>query len=90
MTRPATATASGGRPLTDQAGSLSRAYEERGLVTSDARVISGTTYTTTTTYDQAGRVASIKYPTGGWLMTTTRDAAGQVASVTATQPAAGR
>ena len=72
--------------LTDQSGSLSRSYEERGLVTSDARTISSTVYTTTTTYDAAGRIASIKYPTGGWIVGYVRDAAGRVSAVTATQP----
>jgi YD repeat-containing protein len=72
--------------LTDQAGSLSRSYDERGNITSDARTISGTTYTTTYTYDGASRIASINYPTGSWIVSYTRDAAGQVSTVKATQP----
>jgi YD repeat-containing protein len=72
--------------LTDQSGSLSRSYDERGNITSDARVISGTTYTTSYTYDNASRIAGITYPTGGWIASYTRDAAGQVSTVKATQP----
>ena len=72
--------------LTDQAGSLSRSYEERGLLTSNARTISGTTYTTGYTYESAGRLASITYPTAAWVVKYARDAAGQVTSVTDTQP----
>jgi YD repeat-containing protein len=62
--------------LTDQSGSLSRSYDERGNITSDARVISGTTYTTSYTYDNASRIAGITYPTGGWIAsyTATRQA----------------
>jgi YD repeat-containing protein len=70
----------------DQAGSLSRSYEERGLVTSDARVIGGTTYTTAYSYDGAWRIAAETYPTGGWVVGYARDAAGQIKTVTAIQP----
>ncbi len=71
---------------TDQAGSLSLSWEERGLLTSSVRTISSTAYTTGYTYESAGRYASITYPTAGWVVKYFRDAAGQVTSVTDTQP----
>ena len=72
--------------LTDQAGSLSRSYDARGLLTSDARTISGTAYTTGYSYESAGRLASITYASSGWLIKYTRDNAGQLSTVKATQP----
>lgn len=54
--------------LTDQAGSLSLDYDERGLVTSQDRVISGNTYTTGFTYESAGRYSTITYPDAGWVV----------------------
>jgi RHS repeat-associated protein len=75
--------------LTDQAGSLSRNYEERGLLTSDARTIGTQTYTTGYTYQSAGSLSSITYASSGWKVSYTRDAAGQISSVTAKPPASG-
>jgi RHS repeat-associated protein len=72
--------------VTDQAGSLSLSYDERGSVTSNARTIGATTYTTTYIWDSVGRLATVTYPTGGWKVSYTRDNAGQQAIVTATQP----
>ena len=72
--------------LTDQAGSLSRNYDERGLVTADARTIGGNAYTTGFTYESAGRLSSVTYASSGWLVAYARDAAGQVSSVTAKRP----
>jgi len=71
---------------TDQAGSLSLNYDERGLVTSNARTISGKTYTTGYTFESAGRLASVTYPTAGWAANYARDAAGQITGVTTIQP----
>lgn len=75
--------------LTDQAGSLSRNYEERGLLTSDARTIGAQTYTTGYTYESAGRLSSITYASSGWKVAYTRDAAGQISAVTAKPPSSG-
>jgi RHS repeat-associated protein len=72
--------------LTDATGSLSRNYEERGLITTDARTIGTTTYTTTYAYDGAARISSITYPNSLWVIGYTRDTAGQITAVTATQP----
>ena len=72
--------------LTDQAGSLSRSYDERGHVTSDARTITGQNYTTGYTFESAGRLSSITYASSGWLISYGRDSAGQISYVSATQP----
>ena len=40
--------------MTDQAGSLSLSYDQRGLVTANARTISSDAYTTGYTYESAG------------------------------------
>ena len=72
--------------LTDQAGSLSLNYEERGLITSNARTISSKVYTTAMTYESAGRLSTLTYASSGWIVGYTRDNAGQATAVTATQP----
>ena len=75
--------------LTDQAGSLSLSYEQRGLVTSNARTISSNVYTTGYSYESAGRLASITYASSGWKLSYVRDNAGQVSSVTDKPPSSG-
>jgi YD repeat-containing protein len=75
--------------VTDKVGSLSRSYDERGNITSDARTINSNTWTSTYTYESAGRVSSITYASSGWLVTYGRDSAGQIISVTTTQPGHG-
>lgn len=56
-------------------------YDARGNVIEDVRVIGGITYTTQYTYDDAGRLTAIVYPTGR-TVTYVRDAAGEITSVT--------
>ena len=75
--------------LTDQAGSLSLTWDQRGLLTTHARTIGATTYTTGYSYESAGRLASITYPTAGWKVAYVRDAAGQVTSMTDKPPSSG-
>ncbi len=70
----------------DQAGSLSLSYDQCGNITSNARVIAKKIYTTSYTYFSGRSLASIAYPTAGWIVSYARDAAGQVNGVTATQP----
>jgi YD repeat-containing protein len=73
---------------TDQPGSQSLTYDERGNVTSESRVVtSAGTLNTTTSYDGASRVASITYPSGT-LVSNTRNSMGQVTAVTAKPPGA--
>ena len=50
--------------LTDAAGSLTRAYDERGNLLTEKRVNSGNTYTTSYTYNSASRLLSTTYPDG--------------------------
>jgi YD repeat-containing protein len=45
--------------LTDQAGSLSRSYDERGNITTDARTIGSQLYSNAYTYESAGRLSSV-------------------------------
>jgi RHS repeat-associated protein len=71
---------------TDATGSLSRNWDERGNMTTDARTISSQLYSTGYTYESAGRLSSITYASSGWLVTYTRDSAGQITAVTTTQP----
>jgi RHS repeat-associated protein len=75
--------------LTDKVGSLSRNYDERGNVTSDARTIDSHTYTASYTYESAGRLSSITYASSGWVINYGRDSAGQISYVSATQPGHG-
>ena len=67
--------------LTDPAGTLTRQYDEFGRTTSEARINAGHTYTTATTYDPAGRIAGMVYPSG-LSLTYARNALGQVTGIT--------
>jgi len=69
--------------VTDAAGSLTRAYEERGNPSAEVRTNGNTTLTTGYTYDGANRIASMTYP-DGTLVTYLHDAAGYLATVSAT------
>ena len=73
--------------VTDAAGSLTRAYEERGNLTSEMRVNGANTLTTLYSYDGANRIASMTYPDSS-LITYQHDAAGYVSTVTAKLPGA--
>ncbi len=68
--------------VTDAAGSLNRTYDERGNILSESRGINGATLNTSYTYDAAGRVASVSYPSG-WQILNTRDAMGRITGITA-------
>jgi RHS repeat-associated protein len=71
---------------TDQAGSLSNTYDERGNVTAESRVVTSLgTLLTVTTFDNASRVSGIGYPSGT-LVAYGRDTTGQVTSITAKPP----
>ena len=72
--------------VTDAAGSLTRAYEERGNLTTEVRTNGGTILTTGYTYDGANRIASMTYP-DGTLVTYQHDDAGYLATVSATPSA---
>ena len=68
---------------TDQPGTLSLTYDERGNITKEVRKVTGAgTLTTATTFDAASNVASITYPSST-LVTYARDSMGRVTAVTA-------
>jgi RHS repeat-associated protein len=70
--------------MADQAGTLTRKYDERGDVVSEARSpTGGGTSTTGYGYDAAQRIASITYPDGA-LVAYTRDAMGRITGVSGT------
>jgi RHS repeat-associated protein len=65
---------------TDETGSTTLTYNERGDVLSTSRIIGGTAYTTAYTYDLADHVKSITYPSGD-VITYSRDSQGRINSV---------
>ncbi len=74
--------------VTDQAGSDSFTYDKRGNRTAESRVITSVgTLSTSTTFDAAGRVSGITYPSGT-VVAYTRNSTGQVTGVTAKPPGA--
>lgn len=66
--------------MTDQMGSLSRSYDERGNLLTETRKGGSITATTAYTYDAASRIASITYPSGT-VVNYSRDAAGQISGI---------
>lgn len=66
--------------LTDAAGSVSYAYDERGNLLTQKRIDGSTTLTTSYTYDGASRVLTVTYPDNS-LLTYTRDAMGRITAV---------
>lgn len=66
--------------LTDMAGSLTRAYDERGNLLTEKRTSGTTALTTSYTYDAVSRVLTITYPDNS-LLTYTRDAMGRITAV---------
>src|SRR6185503_5153607 len=67
--------------FTDETGSTTLTYNERGDVISTMRTIDGTAYTTSYGYDLADHVNSITYPSGQ-IITYARDTLGRINSVT--------
>lgn len=75
--------------VTDQAGSDSFTYDERGNTTNESRVITSVgTLTTATAFDANSNISSITYPSGT-VVTYTRDSMGLVTGITAQPPGAG-
>jgi RHS repeat-associated protein len=71
--------------LTDAVGSLTFAYNRRGLVIQTTRTNGSAVLTTAYSYDPASRIASITYPSG-LAATYGRDAMGRITSVGAVNP----
>ncbi|HYL37952.1 MAG TPA: DUF6531 domain-containing protein, partial [Bryobacteraceae bacterium] len=71
--------------VTDAVGTLNRSYDERGFLLAETRVASGVALVTSYTYDAAGHITSITYPSG-WTATYSSDAMGRTAAVTVNSP----
>jgi RHS repeat-associated protein len=74
---------------TDQPGSISMTYDERGNVTQESRTVTGAgTLNTSYAFDAGNNISSITYPSGT-LVQYARDIMGRVTSLTAQPPGAG-
>ena len=73
--------------VTDSTGTISYAYDPKGRLTSETRVINGVTYVTGYSYDAFGRMAGITYPTGRQI-TYTPDGLGRIYAITTTKDGA--
>lgn len=74
---------------TDQPGSLSLTYDERGNITAESRTVTGAgTLNMSTAFDAASNVSSITYPSGT-VVAYSRDSMGRVTGITAKPPGAG-
>jgi RHS repeat-associated protein len=74
---------------TDESGSTTLRYNERGDIVSTTRTIAGTAYTTGYTYDLADHVTSIIYPSGH-VIRYGRDEQGRINSVSYAPSASGK
>jgi YD repeat-containing protein len=70
--------------LADNVGTTSYAYEIHGRLTAETRTIGGVAYLTAYSYDPAGRLASVTYPSGRQVAYS-RDALGRINGVTTTK-----
>jgi YD repeat-containing protein len=67
--------------LTDQSGSTTFVYDDRGNVVTETRTINTQTYTTTYAYNLADNLLQVTYPSGR-VVTYQRDTLGRVIAVT--------
>ena len=67
--------------VTDAPGSASYAYDERGNVTSETRIIGLQSYTTAYQYNVGDRTTRITYPSGR-IVDISRDSAGRISAIT--------
>ncbi len=68
--------------IIDQAGVIHMAYDPRGNLVSEIRIIDGLAYTTGYAYDAADRLVQMTYPSG-LVVSYERDSLGRVSSVNA-------
>jgi RHS repeat-associated protein len=71
--------------VSDAAGSLTRTYNLRGLVTRETRTSGAAMLSTGYTYDLANRLVTITYPSG-LVVAYSRDDMGRITAVNATNP----
>jgi len=72
--------------VSDEAGSIALAWDIRGNLVLDTRVIDGESYATEYDYDEANRLALVVYPSGR-ILNYWRDAQGRITSVTTREDA---
>jgi len=70
--------------VTDPSGVTDMVYDQKGRLTSEARTIAGVTYTTSYSYDSAGRMTGITYPSGRQVAYTL-DSLGRIQQVATTK-----
>lgn len=66
--------------ITDSLGSITYAYDNRGRVTSETRIIGADTYVTGYSYDAAGHLIGMAYP-GGRTLSYTLDSLGRAQQI---------
>ena len=66
--------------ITDSSGSTTYSYDQHGRVVQDARVVEGVAVKATYSYDNAGQLASLTYPSGRQLVYS-RDALGRISQI---------
>lgn len=70
--------------ITDSIGSINYAYDQRGRITSETRVINGISYVCTYTYNTIGQLTGVTYPSGRTL-TYTLDSLGRMSQISTTK-----
>jgi YD repeat-containing protein len=71
--------------ITEPAGTTTYGYNQKGRLTSEARVISGITYPTSYGYDSFGRLSQLGYPSGRVVDYVLDGGLGRVGSMTTTK-----
>ena len=75
--------------MTDSSGQTRWTYDQHGHVLTKAQTTAGKTFTTAMSYDAAGRLATLTYPSGA-AVTVSYDAAGRVSGLDLGRQGAGR
>ena len=73
--------------ITDSAGTIDYAYNQRGKVVSETRTINGVAYVMAYGYETASRLQSVTYPSGR-VLTYAYDPMGRIAGITAVKDGA--
>jgi YD repeat-containing protein len=70
--------------IIDASGATLYAYDQKGRVQTETRTVSGSTYVVGYSYDNAGRLSSITYPSGT-IVSYTRDSTGRIKQIDVTR-----
>jgi RHS repeat-associated protein len=76
--------------ITEGVGTVNTTHDALGSVVEEQRTVGGVLWTTTYTYDAAGRVATLALAPGGATLTFARDAIGRVSGITASDGVSSR